>query len=68
MDHKKLWTFLKEMCVSQHLIIMMHNLYFGQDTSVRTKYRETWLPIDKGIRQGCILSLYLLCLCEEHVQ
>lgn len=34
--HKKLWTVLNEMSMPQHLIVLMNNLYFGQEINVRT--------------------------------
>ena len=41
MDHEKLWAALKEMGVPQHLTVLMHNLYYGQEATVRTGYGET---------------------------
>lgn len=41
MDHGKLWAAPKELGVPQHLIVLMHNLYGGQEATVSTGYGET---------------------------
>ena len=39
----------------------------GQDATVRTLYGTTdWFKIEKGIRQGCLLSSCLFSLYAEH--
>ena len=40
-DHKKLWTILKEMGIPDHLIYLLRNLYAGQEASVRTGHGTT---------------------------
>ena len=56
-DHKKLWTILKEMGLPEHLTCLLRNLYAGQEARVRTGHATTdWFQIGKGVRQGCILS------------
>ena len=37
-DHNKLWTILKEMGISDHLICLLRNLYAGQEATVKTGY------------------------------
>ena len=37
-DHNELWTILKEMGISVHLICLLRNLYAGQEATVRTGY------------------------------
>jgi hypothetical protein len=67
-DHKKLWTALLKMGVSKHLIVLMKNLYTNQQASVKTDYGNTnWFNIERGVRQGCILSPYLFNLYAEHI-
>ena len=51
------WAVLKPMGVLQYLIVLMYSLHYGQEASFRPKYE--WFPIDKGVRQRCILYNYL---------
>ena len=56
-DHNKLWKFLKEMGIPDHVICLLRNLYAGQEVTVRTGHGTTdWFQIGKGGCQGCILS------------
>ena len=55
------------MDIPEHLIVLVYNLYCGQETTVRTDSGETeWFPIGQGDRQGCILSLYYL-ICMQNI-
>ena len=40
-DHKKLWTILKEMGIPDHLTCLLRNLYADQETTVRTRHGTT---------------------------
>ena len=56
-NHNKLWKFLKEMGIPDHLTCLLRNLYAGQEAAVRTGLGTTdCFQIGKGVRQGCILS------------
>ena len=56
-DHNKLWKILKEMGLPDHLICLLRNLFAGQATIVRTLHETTdMFTIERGVRQGCILS------------
>ena len=56
-DHKKLWKFLSQMGIPEHLTCLLRNLYAGQAATVRTEHGTTvWFQIGKGVRQGYILS------------
>ena len=47
-DHKKLWTILKDMGIPDHLICLLRNLYAGQEATVRTGHGTTdWFQIGK---------------------
>ena len=40
-DHKKLWKFLEEMGIPDHLTYLLRNLYTGQEATVRTGHGTT---------------------------
>ena len=40
-DHNKLWNFLKEMGIADHLTCLLRNLYAGQEATVRTGHGTT---------------------------
>ena len=67
-DHNKLWEILKEMGIPDHLTCLLRNLYAGQEATVRTEHGTTdWFQIEKGIRQGCILSPCLFNFYAEYI-
>ena len=67
-DHKKLWTILKEMGIPDYLIYLLRNLYEGQEATDRTGHGTTdWFQIGKGVCQGCILSPCLFNLYAEYI-
>ena len=67
-DHNKLWKILKEMGLPDHLTCLLRSLYAGQEATVRTGHGTTdWFQIGKGVRQGCILLLYLFNLYAEYI-
>ena len=46
----------------------LRNLYAGQEATVRTGHGTTdWFQIEKGVRQGCILSPCLFNLYAEYI-
>ena len=56
------------MGIPDHLTCLLRNLYAGKEATVRTGHGTTdWFQIGKGVRQGCILSPYLLNLYEEYI-
>ena len=60
--------FLKEMGIPDHLTYLLRNLYAGQGATVRTGHGTTdWFKIEKGVHQGCILSLCLFNLHAGYV-
>ena len=47
---------------------ILRNLYVGQEATVRTGHGTTdWVPIGKGVCQGCILSLCLFHLYAAYI-
>ena len=52
----------------QTLICLLRNLYAGQEATVRTGHGKTdWFQIEKGVRQGCILSPCLFNFYAEYI-
>ena len=67
-DHHKLQKILKEMGIPDHLTCLLRNLYVGQEPTVRTRYGTMdWFKIEKGVRQGYILSPRLFNLYAEYI-
>ena len=68
-DHNKLWKFLREMGIPDHLTCLLRNLYAGQEATVRTGHGTTdWFQIGKGVGQGCILLPCLFNLYAEYIR
>ena len=66
-DHNKLWK-MKEMGIPDHPTCLLRNLCAGQEATVRTGHGTTYSSeIEKGVRQGCILSLCLFNLYAEYI-
>ena len=56
-NHNKLWKILQEMGMPDHLTCLLRNLHADQEARVRIGHGTTdWFQIEKGLRQGCILS------------
>ena len=67
-DHNKLWKILKEMEIPERLTCLLRNLYAGQEATVRTGHKTTdWFQIEKGVRQGCVMSSCLFNLYAEYI-
>ena len=68
-DHKKLGKILQEIGIPDHLTCLLRNLYAGQEARVRTGHGTTgWFQIEKGVRQGCILSPCLFDFYAEYIK
>ena len=47
--------------IPDHLTYLLRNLYVGQEATVRIGHEPIdWFQIGKGVRQSCILSLYII--------
>ena len=64
----QLWKILKEMGIPDHLTCLLRDFYAGQVATVRTGRGTTdWFQIEKGVRQGCMLSPCLFNLYAEYI-
>ena len=67
-DNNKLWKILKEMGIPDHLTCLLRNLHASREATVTTGHGTMdWFKIGKGVRQGCILSLYLFNIYVEYI-
>ena len=66
--HNKLWKFLKEMGIPDHLTYLLRHQYASQEATVRTGHGTTeWFQFRKGVCQGCTLSPRLFNLYAEYI-
>ena len=67
-EHNKLWKFLQEMGIADHLTCLLRNLYAGQEATVRTGHGTIdWFQIGKEVHQSCISSPCLFNLYAEYI-
>ena len=67
-NHNKLCKVLKVMGIPDQFTCLLRNPYAGQEAIVRTGQGiADWFKIEKGIRQGCILSPCLFNLYAGYI-
>ena len=65
---RPLQKILQKMGIPDHLTCLLRNLYAGQEATVQTGHGTTaWVKIEKGVRQGCILSPCLFNVYAEYI-
>ena len=66
--HNKLWKILRELGIPDYLTCVLRNLYAVQEATIGTGHGTTdWFQIEKGVRQGCVLSSHLFNLYAEYI-
>ena len=67
-SHRKLWDTMEQMGLPVHIIQRVANLYNEQESVVRTTNGDTdWFKIERGLRQGCVISSGLNNIYSEHI-
>ena len=67
-SHRKLWETMEQMGFPVHIIQLIANLYKEQESVVRTSNGDTeWFKIERGVRQGCVISPGLYNIYSEHI-
>ena len=66
--HTDLWAVLRKMGVNGSVVNILKNLYSGQEAAVRVEQELTeCFTIEKGVRQGCLVSPMLFNFYSEEV-
>ena len=67
-QYDNLWIILRQIGIPEHLVYLLKSLYIDQVATVRTEHGSTEdFKIQKGVRQGCILSPTLYNIYAEGI-
>ena len=67
-SHRKLWDTMEQMGFPVHSIQQVANLYTEQESVVRKTNGDTgWFKIERGVRQGCMISPGMCNIYSEHI-
>ena len=67
-SHRKLWEIMQRLNIRNTTISIISSLYADQGAVVRVEEELTdWFMIDKGVRQGCLLSPVYFNLYTEYI-
>ena len=68
LKHDKLIEFLQKIGLDERDVQLIYDAYWNQETKMRIDDRETgWIPVKKGVRQGCVLSPLMYNLYSEMI-
>ena len=64
--HDRLWLDMKKIGIPTHIIELLMSMHKDQKAKVRTRQGNSeWFSIEKGVRQGCIISPHLVNIYSE---
>jgi hypothetical protein len=67
-QHQTLWRIMLDMGFPTHIVHLIKSLYQEQQAAVRTESGTSdWFEVQKGVRQGCILSPCLFNIYAENI-
>ena len=68
MQHKHLFRILEVLDINGNNLELIKNLYWEQEASIKIgNHTSDWVKIEKGVRQGCVLSPGLFSLYTESI-
>ena len=66
--HQMLWKTLAQMGLEPTTRCLIRQLYEGQQAAIKLESGQSeWFQVEKGVRQGCILSPYLFSIYTESI-
>ena len=68
MQHKHLFRLLEGLDVNGNDLELTKNLYWEQEANIKIgNHASDWVKIEKGVRQGCLVSPELFSLYTESI-
>ncbi|XP_073529548.1 astacin-like metalloendopeptidase [Phyllobates terribilis] len=60
-NHQKLWNAMKDMCVKNHLISLIRNIYIDQEATVQTEHGDmAWFKVEHGCSPHIVMIISTL--------